>query len=239
MYANASGDRTVPFWTAFIAPWRAGWITPPPPPREQGKDDSYPHIEWEGITCDAPGPEDAESSGTDAAAAPAPLAGAAAFAEPLAAPLAAAATSAADALSRSDLARLLLLLVPIGLLVLPLWLTLVPSFLVPMGLYKRRTLRCAPLPPALACLATQGDAKEEPWLEALARERGALRAPQAWMAARLNRLRWHKVSVRFSVARDGVAAIHTHGHVIVRRRRQNAAGMDVLHHVAATLAHTA
>jgi hypothetical protein len=223
VYANASGDRTVPFWTAFIAPWRAGWITPPPPPREQSKDDLYPHVEWEGITCDAPGPEDAESSGVDTAAAPLPD-----DAAPSA--LAAAATSAADALSRTDMARVLLLLVPIGLLFLPLWLTLVPSFLVPMGLYKRRTLRCAPLPPALACL--QGGA-EEPWPEALARERGALRAPQAWMAVRLNRLRWHKVSVRFSVARDGVAAIHTHGHVIVRRRRQNAAGMDVLQRASA------
>ncbi len=231
MYANASGDRTVPFWTAFIAPWRAGWISPPPPPREKAPDDLYPHVEWEGNTCDAPGPEDAERSGADAAAAPLPD-------DAAPSPLAAAATSAADALSRADLARLLLLFVPIGLLILPLWLTLVPSFLVPMGLYKRRTLRCAPLPPSLACLqGTQGGA-EEPWLEALARERGALRAPQAWMAARLNRLRWHKMSVRFSVARDGVAAIHTHGHVIVRRRRQNAAGMDVLHHVAATLVHT-
>ena len=66
----------------------------------------------------------------------------------------------------------------------------------------------------------------------------ALAEPQSWIAASLNALTWHKVSVRFSIACDGIMAIHTHGHVIVRRRRANEAGMDVLRHLADTMRHT-
>jgi hypothetical protein len=281
-YANASNDRTVPFWTAFIAPWRHGAPTPPPAPRKRKRGNSgngggaasldadtdadpYPHIEWEGDTCEGANGTNgagngANSSEDDAAAdggaagdaggagdAPLPedaspslLAGALALSGPLASPPARAAEAASDALSRGQYARIALCL-PIGFFVLlPLWLTIVPSLLLPMGLYKRRTLRAPPLPPRLAALAPTHEGEEEEecsWPEALRHERGALAAPQAWMARQLNALPWHKVSVRFSLARDGITAVHTHGHIIVRRASQPA-GMDVLRHLADTMLHT-
>jgi hypothetical protein len=285
-YANACNDRTVPFWTAFIAPWRHGAPTPPPPPRKRKRsnnsnsgnnnnneaaaaaaaEDPYPHIEWEGDTCegansatgangasaDASSEDDAEANDAAAAppvdASPSLLAGALALSGPMASPPARAAEAAGSALSRGQYARIALCL-PIGIFVLlPLWLTIVPSLLVPMGLYKRHTLRAPPLPPRLAALAPaqEGGEKEEKeegeggrssWPEALQHERGALAAPQAWMARQLNALPWRKVSVRFSVSRDGITAVHTHGHVIVRRASQPA-GMDVLRHLADTMLHT-
>eukprot|EP00966_Prymnesium_polylepis_P265619 6136102-Prymnesium_polylepis.1 len=57
------------------------------------------------------------------------------------------------------------------------------------------------------------------------------------MAARLNELSWQKVHVRFRLRSDGLCALHTHPHIIVRNKWQSLFGMDVLAHVAATLRH--
>lgn len=43
LYANAAGDRTVPFWTGFIATWRNSAPTKPPA-RGASK---HAHVEWE------------------------------------------------------------------------------------------------------------------------------------------------------------------------------------------------
>jgi hypothetical protein len=269
-YANASGDRvraskrtsllclrtdalfmtllqTVPFWTAFIAPWRHGAPLPPPPPA--AAESGYPHVEWDGVVGgDAAAPETAaEASASDADAAAAATADA--TARPLQAdsdsmltgvlmgPPARFATSAEAAISSRDVLKMLGLL-PVGLILLPLWFTIVPSVLVCMGVYKRCTLNPPPLRPEL--LALSGDGEAATWQEALhsTEMTQALAEPQSWIAASLNALTWHKVSVRFSIARDGITAIHTHGHVIVRRRRANEAGMDVLRHLADTMRHT-
>ena len=249
VYANASGDRTVPFWTAFIAPWRHG--APLPPPQPAVVETAYPHVEWDGVVGgNEASPESAaEASASDAAAAAAATADATPrpFAHEdiansmltgvLLGPPARFATDAEAAISKRDMAKLLALL-PTGLILLPLWFAIVPSLLVSMGLYKRRTLNAPPLRPEL--LALSGDGEASTWQQAL---RGsemaeALAEPQAWMAASLNSLSWHKVSVRFSIQRDGITAMHTHGHVIVRRRRVNEAGLDVLQHLADTMRHT-
>lgn len=244
-YANASGDRTVPFWTAFIAPWRHGAPLPPPPPAAVESD--YPHVEWDGVVGgDAAAPETAaEASASDADAAAAATADATArpldsdsmLTGVLMGPPARFATNAEAAISSRDVLKMLGLL-PVGLILLPLWFTIVPSVLVCMGLYKRCTLHPPPLRPEL--LALSGDGESATWQEALhgTEMTQALAEPQAWIAASLNALSWHKVSVRFSIARDGITAIHTHGHVIVRRRRANEAGMDVLRHLADTMRHT-
>ena len=245
VYANASGDRTVPFWTAFIAPWRHG--APLPPPRPAVAETGYPHVEWDGVVGgDAAAPESAaEASASDADAAAAATADASphflrdasgsTLTGVLLGPPARFATDAEAAMSSRSIAKLLAL-VPFGLVLLPLWFAVVPSLLVSMGLYKRRTLNGPPLRPELLALGGSG---APTWQQALREEMAqALAEPQAWMAAALNALTWHKVSVRFSIERDGITAIHTHGHVIVRRRRVNEAGRDVLRHLADTMLHT-
>ena len=259
VYANASGDRTVPFWTAFIAPWRHGAPLPPPPPAvvESG----YPHVEWDGVVGGGvAAPESAaEASASDEAAAAAATADAtphfsrdasgSTLTGVLMGPPARFATDAEAAISNRNIAKLLAL-VPVGVILLPLWFAIVPSILVSMGLYKRRTLNGPPLRPELLALDTPkaagdsssraGAGEASTWQQVLRNEmKEALAEPQAWMAASLNKLAWHKVSVRFSIERDGLTAIHTHGHVIVRRRRVNEAGMDVLRHLTDTMLHTA
>ena len=248
VYANASGDRTVPFWTAFIAPWRHGAPLPPPPPAvvESG----YPHVEWDGVVGGGvAAPESAaEASASDEAAAAAATADAtphlsrdasgSTLTGVLMGPPARFATDAEAAISSRNMAKLLALL-PVGLILLPLWFAIVPSLLVSMGLYKRHTLNGPPLRPELLVLDRDGTGEALTWQQALRNEmKEALAEPQAWMAKSLNTLAWHKVSVRFSIQRDGITAIHTHGHVIVRRRRVNEAGMDVLRHLADTMLHT-
>ena len=249
VYANASGDRTVPHWTAFIAPWRHGAPLPPPPPAVV--ESEYPHVEWDGVVGGGvAAPESAaEASASDEAAAAAATAdatphfsrdtgGSTPLTGVLLGPPARFATDAEAAISSRNMAKLLAL-VPVGLILLPLWFAIVPSLLVSMGLYKRHTLNGPPLRPELLALDREGASEASTWPQALRLEmKEVLAEPQAWMATSLNRLAWHKVSVRFSIERDGITAIHTHGHVIVRRRRVNEAGMDVLRHLADTMLHT-
>ena len=55
---------------------------------------------------------------------------------------------------------------------------------------------------------------------------------QARMAGALNSLEWRKRAVLFTWRRDGLAAIHTHGHIVVRHPWLNGCGADVIRHVA-------
>ena len=226
---------------------------PPNGSAAAGDRERYPHIEWEGVLCDD-GRDGGDAAAVENAvpqqpiedAAPSALAGALALAGPLASPPARAAEAASQALSSGQYARLALI-APLALVLIPIWLAVAPSLLLTLGLAKRHTRRARPLPPALSrLLPADGDADvgSTPaatscaWPDALLGDAAARAAPQAWMAAQLNTLRWHKVSVRFSVARDGLSAVHTHGHVVVRRENTNKCGMDVLTHVADTLVHT-
>ena len=54
---------------------------------------------------------------------------------------------------------------------------------------------------------------------------------QEWMSSELNSLQWHKVSVRFHLALDGLQAMHTHGHIVVRNLRVDRVGIDVVRHI--------
>ena len=55
---------------------------------------------------------------------------------------------------------------------------------------------------------------------------------QARMAGALNGLAWRKRAVLFTWADDGVAAVHTHGHIVVRHPRLNGFGADVIRRIA-------
>lgn len=59
--------------------------------------------------------------------------------------------------------------------------------------------------------------------------------PVARMAASLGALGWDRSSVRFSVACDGLVALHTHGLLVVRHRRPHAAGLGAAARMAAML----
>ena len=69
--------------------------------------------------------------------------------------------------------------------------------------------------------------------EALQRmvEASKLSCLQEWIATELNALHWHKVGVHFSVAKDGLHGLHTHGHIVVRNRFADSVGEDVLRHL--------
>jgi len=212
LYAAVSNDRTVPFWTAFLSPFQDG--APLPPPRALAEPPRYPHVEWEG-----------EAGGEEAVAEGAPSEESASGPSP----------AAADALGPCS-ALALVLLAPLAFLCVALaWLLLLPLLLLLSA--------CSPAPPALAAkllaLERTEEARCESWRHALeggdAELASARAAPQAWMAACLNRHGWHKVSVRFTLARDGLQAVHTHGTLVVRRRLLNGAGADVLQHCAETL----
>lgn len=218
LYAAASNDRTVPFWTAFLSPFQDG--APLPPPRALAEPPRYPHVEWEG---EAGG--EGEGEGEAAAAEGTPSEESASGPSP----------AAADALGPGS-ALACVLLAPLVILCLALaWLLLLPLLLLLSA--------CSPAPPALAAKLLALERTEEvrcmSWRNALAGDDSELAAaraaPQAWMAACLNRHGWHKVSVRFTLARDGLQAVHTHGTLVDRRRLLNGAGADVLRHCAETL----
>jgi hypothetical protein len=110
-------------------------------------------------------------------------------------------------------------------LVLPLlliWITiatpLVLLFILGMTLsrWARRAAAC--LPPELAPPAG--------WA------RGG-RGVQERMGRSLGSLGWRKQGVLFTWRRDGLTAVHTHGHIVVRSRAINGVGADVVRHMAA------
>lgn len=60
-YANAFGDRTVPWWSAFISEWSGGEPMQPPPDGTGydstcgwGPSAKHPHVEWAGVTGPIP-----------------------------------------------------------------------------------------------------------------------------------------------------------------------------------------
>ena len=216
-YANASNDRTVPFWTSFISSWLDG--APLGPPKADGASPTspFPHIEWQGSCADA------AASVTGEAEMGAPSAEA--LSSSPAVDVAEVAAETEDALRSVDIVRLALL-APLGMLILPVWLTVMPAVVTSLGIYKRHTVHRVAIPQALLLL--DGD----PWERVRQSEAEAMRDPQPWMAAQLNALPWLKVSVRFSLAKNGLNALHTHGLLVVRRRNLHAAGMDVLQHLA-------
>lgn len=221
-YASAAGDNTVPFWSAFIAPWVGGKPSSPPPgePAEHAGDLSapsdYPHIEWDCVV--------------DGGAPGAPSEGGAAEDTPM--------LGQPDALSgrqRLQLSATLAVLVPVAL---PLWLTLIAPTVLVVGLLKREARhRSPPKTSELLVLRPPSGAPpgegEQRWLDVLGDETCASKGPlQAWMAAQLNSLTWRKTSVRFRCATDGLKALHTHGHIIVRNGWRNQLGMDIIRHLA-------
>jgi hypothetical protein len=62
---------------------------------------------------------------------------------------------------------------------------------------------------------------------------GGGRGVQERMGRSLGSLAWRKQGVLFTWRRDGLAAVHTHGHIVVRSRAINGVGADVVRHVAA------
>jgi hypothetical protein len=62
---------------------------------------------------------------------------------------------------------------------------------------------------------------------------GCRRGVQERMGQSLQTLGWRKVGVLFTWRRDGLTAVHTHGHIVVRSRALNGAGADVVRHIAA------
>jgi hypothetical protein len=48
----------------------------------------------------------------------------------------------------------------------------------------------------------------------------------------LNSLGWAKYGVLFTYKTDGLGAVHTHGHIIVRNSGLNDVGLDVVEHIA-------
>jgi Putative serine esterase (DUF676) len=192
VYANAADDRTVPFWTSFIAEWNGEGNEPHAPPAGHAPRADLPHIEWEGSGADASGGEAVE-----------------------------------DNLQPGQRLRLALLS-PLLMVAVPLWLCLVPSFLVYLAASKRHTLK---RPPGGRLSAAMRDVGGEDWETVLPRLQSSFGPGglQAWMAAQLNTAGWHKVSVRFRRSVHGLQAVHTHGLLVVRRRG-NEAGQDVLAH---------
>jgi len=59
------------------------------------------------------------------------------------------------------------------------------------------------------------------------------------ISARLNSLGWEKHGVLFTYTADGLWAVHTHGHIIVRYPGLNDVGQDVVEHIAEHLLHGA
>ena len=291
LYSNMSGDRTVPFWTSFIAQWHAGNPIAPPagrsPERGIGGVD-YPHVAWEGAlggdgsadtygaygfaggfagvatsgSVDGAGDvgglggtgEDVGKSLTDVAAAPDGQRTAIYAAHPAeASEVRVTATFLPPAppdrgLSLSQRCALLGLGVFALSVVLPLWLVFVlPTLLIAKGC-RAAVVRSAPPPlePALVKVSDNssgGGSGAAPltWSSALLQqmvEVSGASCAQEWIAAELNALRWHKVGVHFSVARDGLHGLHTHGHIVVRNRFADSVGQDVIQHLADHMLHT-
>ena len=121
----------------------------------------------------------------------------------------------------------LALLSPLALVIVPLWLLIAPSALLLLGISKQHTMNAASLSAALR------DVDGEDWAQVRPRllQRLGPAGVQPWMAAQLNKVSWHKVSVRFLLSIEGLGALHTHGLLVVRRRG-NEAGRDVLLHLS-------
>ena len=266
LYSNVSGDRTVPFWSSFIAPWSGG--APVAPPVGQGPERrvdilAYPHVEWEdslggggtgsdALNSGAHTRGDGKATGTDAS--PSPEGQSTVYA---ASPATTRVTSTLLApgppepgLSLSQRCMLLALVLFALSVLLPLWLTFVlPTLLIAKGCRAIVVSAVPPSPePPLFDLSDShtdtsrrdGSDTRVAWsvagLQQMVRaaEMGCV---QEWIASELNTLRWHKVAVHFSVARDGLHGLHTHGHIVVRNRVADSVGEDVLRHLADHLDH--
>ena len=264
LYASTYGDRSVPFWSAFIAPWQAH--EPSGPPMGVGgelriDEVRYPHIEWEGTLSPPPStpltpPPNGRRRRTSRGSADG-----ARCEEVATAPLAPIATSVKRAANRHPPDTLTwtqsvatAFLIATACCVLPLlWLTV----LLPLGLLVRIMTASSPsatpaLDAELRVLEPPGDdgdgrseangdpagARPSVWrpaaLQAAVTSSGASCA-QEWMAVELNSLTWVKVAVRFSIVRDGLTALVTHGHIVVRHKWLNRVGMDVLEHVVSQM----
>jgi len=260
LYANAAGDRTVPFWTAFVSSWaEGGEPLPPPEPLPAGGAGSaggadYPHVQWEGIVggSDAGSGSSQQSSSAshslldsaDGTLPPSSVDGEAPRSIPWPAGAAGAAPDSAPKRGVSDrlsLPNRILLFAALPL-ALPLfafvWLFVALPSLLLTGWLKHGAASTT-LPRRMTALQVGEEGGAASWKAALADESDELAAaradPQAWMAARLNDHPWHKVVVRFSLSQDGLAALHTHGAIVVRRAYWHAAGADVVAHAADAL----
>ena len=247
LYANAHGDNTVPFWSAFVStPWQHGTPAPPPePPPAHGQVATtaggahHPHIEWEGVGLGATVAE----NHTPTSYLP------------------------REGFSWAQAACLCALLLFALCIFLPIWLTVVLPTVLTLSLCRGVLVReCPPLDASLIALHPEGSKPEDgghgnsahEHAESIAESRyGAVasaerwsiqvleaavaastaRAMQEWMAGELNSLVWHKASVRFTLARDGLLSLHTHGHIVVRSQLTGRAGMDVLAHAASNMMH--
>ena len=230
-YANITCDHSVPHWTASIAEWHAGSPLPPPPTAPQDSSTTpYPHVEsvvsWAGRGGGGGTAADAENVSI--------------------APLMAA---SADRPSWSQ-ALALIFLAPLFLCSFaPFILCVALPLASTIALCKRLVNVLFPPPQLLAALqllapshSGAGDDEAQEWSDpaataALEVEVAAEGSMQQWMAARLNELSWQKVHVRFRLRSDGLRALHTHPHIIVRNKWQSPFGMDVLAHMAVTLRH--
>lgn len=204
LVANAVGDRTVPFWSAFIGDTHAA--RPPrrrvvvvasstngglnttlveESPQEEARNaqasaaPGYPHVEWHGLGHEADEPPSPKRDATPHDDPP-------------------------GGLKLSQTAALVVL-APLGIVLLPLWILFATSSIVILGLSKRRGAAAPPPRPDLLLRSGgdgDGDGGDGEWPPADARAR-----PQAWMAARLNGgigAGWHKSTVRFSPRTDGL-----------------------------------
>jgi len=228
-YGCTRCDRTVPFWSSLFMPWEAG--RPQEAPllargHEVHIDEHrYPHIFWEAtLTPPAALAAKSEAGATAAATVGGDVSNAKVSA--------AAVVPSSDELSCMQLAALAVAAMTV---LLPLVLPLVLTVIFPLLMLGRlaSSLRKPVAPPIETELLTLDDGTRwSPSLLDREVEEGAASCPQEYMASQLNgALVWHKVAVRFSVALDGLKALHTHGHIVVRRHLGNAIGLDVLDHL--------
>ena len=223
LYANVANDRTVPFWTSWVATMGSDGMPAGPPLPRVTTTSAYPHICWEGSAADADAAPKGEASASEATESEATM--------PASAVLPESVEAAQDALSHMDRAKLVLL-APLLVLLFPVWLAIVPGTITLLGLYKRHTQR------------RRDDAGREmthlmdgrPWIDVMREEGDDAGRMQCMMAERLNSEGWHKVAVRFTLAKEGLLALHTHGLIIHRRQHIHAPGADVVQHVADTWA---
>jgi hypothetical protein len=224
LYANVANDRTVPFWTAWFAPMSAdGRPAGPPLPRAaaQSPDRSvYPHIIWEGSAAEADAAPKGEESSSEATESEATM--------PASAVLPESVEAAQDALSHLNRAKLFLL-APLLVLLFPIWLAIVPGTITLLGLYKHHTQRVGVEQPTEMSHLMDGRL----WSEVMREEADAGTVQfnvQRRMAERLNNSGWQKVAVHFSLSREGLLALHTHGLIVHRRLHLHVPGADVVQH---------
>ena len=260
LYSNSNADHTVPFWTSFVAPWAGS--APSQPPIGRGDEprvdsDRYPHIAWEGTLCSS-NDQQSERRSLQGGDLSAPDGSYAPRGTDLRVTETCGSSHPAERLSLPQVCVLMCLAVFALCVVLPLWFTIVLPLALSVSLCASIGARPPPrLERELSVLQSEaadttgagdeggsgekGDGdRETVWSSAvLAAEIEATGAScvNEWMAAELNSLLWHKVSVRFSMAVDGLAALQTHGHIIVRNRRVWFLGTDVVRHLADQMRH--